>query len=197
MYVVFDTETTGLPQLNWTDWSECHMIQIGWLVVDEHFQVISSKSRLIRNGGLYNSTPDALAIHHITDEFREENGAPFAAVMNEFLNDCKECKRIVCHGATFDVELLIHECRIYDIDISELNGVVVYDTKYSKHYVNKGMNLSTTIKTISPTFTVSLKDKSAHDALYDAYLCLELFRKTSDHVRLANKFDVYVKKCQP
>lgn len=180
MYVVFDTETTGLPLNGWSDWSQCHLLQIGWLVVDNNFKVIDSKSFLIRNGGMFKTTPGAFSVHHINDDYREAHGYSFSEVMTQFILDAVSCGNLVCHSANFDCGLIINDAPHYNFDISKLKDLNVYDTKESVLYFGKGMNLSETVHSISPGYTVDLKNKAAHDALYDAYLCLELFRKSPD-----------------
>ena len=190
MYIVFDTETTGVPSDGWKDWSECHLIQIGWIIADENFKPVATKSFIVKNGGQFNSTPGALAVHHITDGYREAHGVSFATAIREFMNDCANCSGIVCHGAMFDVGLLIKDAPIYGFDISGLRGITVYDTKRSEHYAGLYMNLAETVHKISPTYAVPMNGANAHDALYDAYLCLELFSK-SDISQLSSKFESY------
>lgn len=193
-YIVFDTETTGVPKNNWNDWSECHLIQIAWLLVDTQFNIISSKSFIVKNGNRFNSSEEALKIHHITDEFREKNGTTFNEVISYFINDCKKCDGIICHGALFDIGLLINESIIYNVDISEISNIRVFDTKLSDKYIGLSLNLSNTVKKISPNFTVNIDGIKEHDALYDSHLCLELFMKSNNKRQMTKKFKYFIKK---
>ena len=193
-YIVFDTETTGVPKNNWSDWSECHLIQSAWLVVDIHFNIISTKSFIVKNDNRFNSSEGALKVHHITDEFREKNGITFYEAISHFLNDCKKSNGIICHGALFDIGLLVKESIIYNVDISELSNITVFDTKLSDKYVGMSLNLSDTIKKISPNFVVNVDGIKEHDALYDSYLCLRLFMESTNKDQMIKKFEYFIKR---
>lgn len=194
MYIIFDTETTGVPKNNWKDWRECHLIQIGWIIVNKQFNIISSKSFIVKNGGKFNSTKESLDVHHITDQFREENGVTFNEAIQHFISDCQKCDGIVCHGALFDVGLLVKDSNIYGVNLSGLSNINVFDTKLSEHYIGGQMNLSNAVKSISSNFTVNIGEIKEHDALYDSYLCLELFKKSNSKIQMIRKFGYFIEK---
>ena len=77
MYIIFDTETTGLPR-NWkapmsdTDnWPR--VVQIAWQLHDDMGRLIESKDYLIRPEG-YNIPYDSEQIHGISTQLAEEQG---------------------------------------------------------------------------------------------------------------------------
>ena len=87
MYLIFDTETTGLPK-RWdapitdTDnWPRC--IQIAWQLHDEWGKVIESKDYLIKPDG-FDIPYDAEKIHGISTILAEEQGVDLAFVLAEF-----------------------------------------------------------------------------------------------------------------
>ena len=77
MYIIFDTETTGLPKnfkapITDTDnWPRC--IQIAWQLHDEWGTLIESKDYLVKPDG-FNIPYDAEQIHGISTELAEEQG---------------------------------------------------------------------------------------------------------------------------
>ena len=77
MYLIFDTETTGLPK-RWNapitdvdNWPRC--IQIAWQLHDELGNCIEHQDYLIRPDG-FNIPYDAEKIHGISTELATEQG---------------------------------------------------------------------------------------------------------------------------
>ena len=75
MYLIFDTETTGLPKswnapiTNTDNWPRC--VQIAWQLHDEMGNVLEHNDFLIKPEG-YNIPYDAERIHGISTELAEE-----------------------------------------------------------------------------------------------------------------------------
>ena len=87
MYLIFDTETTGLPK-RWdapiTDtgnWPRC--IQIAWQLHDEMGKLIEHQDYLVQPEG-FNIPFDAEKVHGISTELAEANGLPMAKVLEKF-----------------------------------------------------------------------------------------------------------------
>ena len=45
-YLIFDTETTGLPKKN--DFSLINMIELGYIIINEKFEIIKESNNLIK-----------------------------------------------------------------------------------------------------------------------------------------------------
>ncbi len=79
MYLIFDTETTGLPKnfnapISDTDnWPRC--IQIAWQLHDAMGNLVESQDYLIQPDG-FNIPFDAEKIHGISTELAEKEGIP-------------------------------------------------------------------------------------------------------------------------
>ena len=87
MYIIFDTETTGLPR-NWnapiTDTSNWpRVIQIAWQLHDEMGTIIEHKDFLIRPEG-FDIPFDAEKIHGISTELATEHGDSLEDVLYLF-----------------------------------------------------------------------------------------------------------------
>ncbi len=77
MYLIFDTETTGLPK-NWNapitdvdNWPRC--VQIAWQLHDEMGELLEHHDFLIQPDG-YNIPYDAEQIHGISTQLAQEKG---------------------------------------------------------------------------------------------------------------------------
>jgi DNA polymerase III epsilon subunit-like protein len=177
-YLVFDTETNGLPKMidyrcvrfdHYCGWDDCRLISIGWILTDHNFNEIRSDHYLIKNNTIFNSVYSQ-NINKITDEERELYGVVFNDVIDKFIKDVEECDYIVCHGSDFDFNLLIRECKLHDINIDILSSKQVLNTKQNLWKQNHKLGLSD-IVTINNKLNLN-----SHNALYDSYLCLELLK---------------------
>ena len=177
-YLIFDTETNGLPtMLNYKcvpynyehGWDNCRMLSIGWLVVDNKFNVLNQEYHLIRDETIFNSI-HTQKINKILDSDRNENGLLFGEVIDKFFRDLDECEYIVSHGSDFDFNLLIHECILHDVKYDIFKDKIVLNTKQNLWKENHKLGLSDIVKVSEQI------DLEAHHALYDCYLCLELLK---------------------
>ena len=105
MYLIFDTETTGLPQ-NWkapltdfNNWPRC--VQLAWQVHDIKGKMIEAKNYIIKPEG-YDIPFNAEKIHGISTERAAKQGMPLAEVLVEFIKDVETSKFVIGHNVTFD-----------------------------------------------------------------------------------------------
>lgn len=109
MYLIFDTETTGLPKrwdLPYTDtdnWPRC--IQIAWQLHDEMGQLIAAKDYLIQPDG-FDIPYDAEKIHGISTLLAQEKGVSLQTALEDFNNDLKRSQFIVGQNVGFDVNVV-------------------------------------------------------------------------------------------
>jgi DNA polymerase III epsilon subunit-like protein len=113
--IVFDTETTGLPNRTGFDksyppwaiahYSKCRVIQLAYAIYEikrgGQYKLLAEKMFYVRPDGWIVS-PDSFAIHGKTTEFLMGIGIPINDVLNEFENDLKECLILVGHNSEFD-----------------------------------------------------------------------------------------------
>ncbi|MCO6148037.1 DNA polymerase III subunit alpha [Flavobacterium sp. NRK1] len=109
MYLIFDTETTGLPK-RWdapitdTDnWPRC--IQIAWQLHDDMGQLIEHQDYMVRPDG-FNIPYDAERIHGISTELAAEQGIELAEVLEKFNAALSRSKFIVGQNVGFDVNIM-------------------------------------------------------------------------------------------
>jgi DNA polymerase-3 subunit alpha len=109
MYLIFDTETTGLPRnynapITDTDnWPRC--IQIAWQLHDEMGRMIEHQDYLVKPEG-FNIPYDAERIHGISTELAAEQGITLAEVLEKFNVALAKSKFIVGQNVGFDVNIM-------------------------------------------------------------------------------------------
>ncbi len=110
MYLIFDTETTGLPKrwgvpISDTDnWPRC--IQIAWQLPPTRWEK-SSSTRIIWLSPKASTFPyDAERIHGISTELAQAEGIPLADVLEKFNLALSKAKFIVGQNLGFDVNII-------------------------------------------------------------------------------------------
>ncbi|MFT6715774.1 MAG: DNA polymerase-3 subunit alpha [Saprospiraceae bacterium] len=109
MYLIFDTETTGLPRdwnapLTDTDnWPRC--VQLAWQLHDEWGVLIEQKDYLVKPEG-YDIPYDAEKIHGISTELAVEQGLDLQFVLDEFHKALKQTKFLVGQNVKFDLNIV-------------------------------------------------------------------------------------------
>ncbi|RZK14071.1 MAG: PHP domain-containing protein, partial [Pedobacter sp.] len=109
MYLIFDTETTGLPRnynapITDTDnWPRC--IQIAWQLHDEMGRMVEHQDYLVRPEG-FNIPYDAERIHGISTELAAEQGISFDEMLAKFNEVLNKAKFIVGQNVGFDVNIM-------------------------------------------------------------------------------------------
>ena len=130
MYLIFDTETTGLPKrwgapISDTDnWPRC--IQIAWQLHDAMGRVIEHQDYLVKPEG-FNIPYDAERIHGISTELAEAEGIPLAEVLEKFNIALSKTKFIVGQNLGFDVNIM--GCEFYRLGVeSPMSSMPILDT---------------------------------------------------------------------
>lgn len=130
MYIIFDTETTGLPK-RWdapiTDvdnWPRC--VQIAWQLHDDMGNLVEHKDYLIKPDG-FNIPYDAEKIHGISTELAEEQGVPIHEVLHTFNEALSKAKFVVGQNLGFDLNIMGSEFHRYGVK-SPLLDLTVLDT---------------------------------------------------------------------
>ncbi len=109
MYLVFDTETTGLPKrwdapISDTDnWPRC--IQIAWQLHDAMGNCIEHQDYLVKPDG-FNIPYDAEKIHGISTELAEKDGITLQEALEKFKIALSKTKFIVGQNVGFDVNIM-------------------------------------------------------------------------------------------
>jgi DNA polymerase-3 subunit alpha len=130
MFIIFDTETTGLPR-DWNapltdldNWPRA--VQIAWQVHDELGNLIEAKDYLIRPDG-YDIPYDAERIHGISTELATEQGVELMDVISEFNEALSKAKFVVGQNIGFDLNIMGAEFLRMDV-ATNMHNMSVLDT---------------------------------------------------------------------
>ena len=109
MYLIFDTETTGLPK-RWrapitdtNNWPRA--VQIAWQLHDAMGNCIEHQDYLIQPEG-FNIPYDAEKIHGISTELAQEIGLPLKEVLEKFNEALSKSKFVVGQNVGFDLNIM-------------------------------------------------------------------------------------------
>jgi DNA polymerase-3 subunit alpha len=130
MYLIFDTETTGLPK-RWdapitdtNNWPRC--IQIAWQLHDEMGKLLEHQDYLVKPAG-FNIPYDAERIHGISTELAQVDGISLGEVLEKFNVALGKAKFIVGQNLGFDLNIM--GCEFYRLGVvSTMSKMLVLDT---------------------------------------------------------------------
>ena len=130
MYLIFDTETTGLPKkwaapISDTDnWPRC--VQIAWQLHDEMGNLLEHQDYLIQPDG-FNIPYDAERIHGISTELAQQQGVSLSEMLDKFNTTLSKAKFIVGQNLGFDVNIM--GCEFHRLGIqSPMSSMPILDT---------------------------------------------------------------------
>jgi DNA polymerase-3 subunit alpha len=130
MYLIFDTETTGLPKRwdapftdvdNWP-----RVIQIAWQLHDDMGNLIEAQDHLIQPQG-FDIPYDAQRVHGISTALAQKNGAPLIEVLSAFNIALSKTKFVVGQNLKFDLNVTGAEFERTQIG-NDLQSLPVLDT---------------------------------------------------------------------
>ena len=110
MYLIFDTETTGLPdyKLPLDDPNQARIVQLACLLLDKSFNEVGCFHSLIQPTG-WSIHPGAQAAHGITIEECQESGIPVEAALHVFEGFYGAADVVIAHNLKFDARLVMTE----------------------------------------------------------------------------------------
>ena len=109
MYLIFDTETTGLPK-RWkaplTDtenWPRC--VQIAWQIHDIKGTIIAHEDYLIQPKD-FTIPFDSEKVHGISTALAKDKGIPLKQVLDNFQKAINQVEFLVGHNISFDRNIM-------------------------------------------------------------------------------------------
>lgn len=130
MYIIFDTETTGLPKRydasiqdidNWP-----RSVQLAWQIHDKWGDLVEQKSVLIKPDG-FDIPYDSEQIHGISTALAQAEGLPLRYVLEEFNLALSKASFVVGQNVDFDVNIMGAEFYRAGIE-TPLQNMPVLDT---------------------------------------------------------------------
>ncbi len=130
MYLIFDTETTGLPRdfnapiTDTENWPRC--VQIAWQLHDEMGNLIEQKDFLIKPDG-YDIPFQSEQIHGISTKLAQTKGVDAKEVWEQFAEVLKRSKFVVGQNIMFDINVMGCELYRYGVE-SNMMDLPILDT---------------------------------------------------------------------
>jgi DNA polymerase-3 subunit alpha len=174
MYIIFDTETTGLPKNynapvsdleNWP-----RMVQVAWQLHDAKGALLNAGNFIVKPEG-YTIPYNSEKIHGISTERANKEGLDLSEVLDDFAQDVQKAEYLVGHNIEFDINIVGAEF-LRKEKKNLLEGMKVLDTKEAGTDFCKipggrggGYKWPTLTELHEKLFGAGFAD--AHDAAYD------------------------------
>jgi len=199
MFLVFDTETTGLPPYAPTiggrrsfqpveeveKWNDCRLVQLAWMVCSEDGTIIKTRDYIIRPK--YFIIPEEVTkIHGITQERAKKEGTKIEIVLREFLEDLRTISTIVAHNIAFDYHVVSAElCRL-----GMALPIEAWPTQYCT--MKNGCRPNEKWPKLSELYEKYFHQKptlTLHQALNDVALCRDVYLRQINSCKNVTKED--------
>lgn len=190
MYLIFDTETTGLPVFNQTGfyrfpnykhlnkYNSARLVSISWILANDKMELIKQSYHVIRPLDFtIDNSSKAVEIHGITSEIAEAQGVPWHTMYDEFIEDLSQCHTIVAHNIQFDVSIMLSEMYRYNKE----NGIATFIEKSRMCTMKMGKTAMNQTKSpkLSALYEYLYNEplENAHNASFDTLYCYKSFAK--------------------
>ena len=145
MFLIFDTETTGLPKdfsapiSDTQNWPRC--IQLAWQLHNSLGELIETKNYIIKPDGF--SIPfNSQKIHGISTERALNEGWPIDLVLKDFSNALSQTQYFVGHNILFDLNIIFSE-------FFRLNQVYIIEKENRTYCVKKEEKIWSSLDTMT------------------------------------------------
>jgi len=179
-YLIFDTETTGLPK-NWkapisdlNNWPR--LVQIAWMQCDNSGKILSSSDHIVKPRNFI-IPEDAVKIHGITTEMAKNEGVALNIVLKEFSTAISRSSILIAHNMAFDEKVVGAEFLREKIDSKLFTIPKICTMEMSTNYCKISNSYGYKWPSLSELyFKLFNKDfEDAHDAVVDVGACAECF----------------------
>jgi DNA polymerase III subunit epsilon len=182
--LVFDTETTGLPdtpgfqlyhdpRTNLDAYDRARLVSIAWLLVDvSTHEIVAGSERVFPVAPSYpfDLDPANVAIHGYTKAQLQQVGVPIHEVMARLMADIREhgVQTLVAHNVGFDY----HVCLAELVRLADASMIQTWES------LQKVCTYSMTNKRLVEAYRIIVGKplQGAHNALADAVACAEVYK---------------------
>lgn len=148
--LVFDTETTGLPQTKILNPDTLHqwptIVQFSYIIYDLSLNdIVESKDYVIKVPENILISEESSKIHGITNEISSKKGILVDEVLNEFFYYLKDVDWIIGHNVSFDINMIkVELLRIIYNKKLITQQLKMY--KYDLHFITNYKNICCTLQ---------------------------------------------------
>lgn len=181
MYLIFDTETTGLPRNyqapldDFSNWPR--IVQLAWSLYDSEGNHWESHNYIIKPEGFI-IPPESTRIHRISQERALAEGKDLRLALEHFLGDVQNADYLVAHNIDFDEKIVGAEFLRKGLENYVIPAKKICTMKSSVQYCKiangrGGYKWPNLTELYNCLFATGFPD--AHDALFDVKACAECF----------------------
>lgn len=162
-FLVFDTETTGLPQTNFINPFTLHqwpnIVQFSYIIYDSSLNdIVESKDYIIKLPESILISEDSTKIHGITNEISKKKGIHINEVLNEFFYYLRGADKLIGHNIEFDLNMVkVELLRMINNTLLTSEQMKIY--KYDLHFLTNYKNISCTLKDSIEFCNIQVIDK--------------------------------------
>jgi len=162
-FLVFDTETTGLPKTKYISpdtlelWP--NIVQFSYVIYDSCLNdIVESKDYIIKLSENILISEESSKIHGITNEMSRKKGVQISEVLNEFFYYLRTVDKLIGHNVEFDINMIKVELLriIYSKRYSEEQNKLY---KNALHYLTNYKDICCTLKDSIKFCNIQLLDK--------------------------------------
>lgn len=187
-YLIFDTETTGLPKTVDGKKLMPHVVQLSWILYDNKSKTpINVVDRIIKIPDYIEIEETATRVHGILKTHTQEKGLPIEIVLEEFNDDLNKCCMLIGHNIDFDKRVIIEEYKRNKKFNIKLSKLPVYCTmSMSTELCNLKYKNKSGFEKIKPPklselhvklFNDKINEGRLHDAMVDVWVTWRCFCK--------------------
>jgi DNA polymerase III epsilon subunit-like protein len=149
-FLVFDTETTGLPKSKYISPSTLqqwpHIVQFSYAIYDTSLNdIILTKDHIIKLPEDILISEDSTKIHGISNQISAKSGVYINDVLSEFFYFLRGVDILIGHNIEFDINMIkVELLRIVNENSLTQEKIKFY--KYELHFLTNFKNISCTLK---------------------------------------------------
>lgn len=168
-FLVFDTETTGLPISKFISPSTLNLwpyiVQFSYLIYDSSLNdIIVSKDYIIKLPENVIIPEESCKIHNITNAISKQKGLYINDVLNEFFNNLEMVDALIGHNIQFDINMIKIEL-LRTINDDSFSNREIRLQKKNLHYITNYQNIICTLKDTITFCNIQSIDKSGNPFL--------------------------------
>lgn len=179
-YLVFDTETTGLPDMKQPADAvgQPRLASIAMLFVSPAFDIQCEWFSLVLPDG-WGMGAEASAINGLTTERLAADGLSVRYALEIYARAIDEGRTVVAHNVVFDTKIMRGELRRAGMDDRYARTSTVCTMTHGRRFCSRGK-----LSVVYEELTGKPLD-GAHNARNDAHACLNVLRELRDRIPLA------------
>ena len=139
MYLIFDTETTGLPLSfskpisDFENWSTARCVQLAWQLHDKDGKLIDSSNDIIKPDG-FEIPLQVIDIHKISNQIANQYGISILDALDNFSTALSKAQFLIGHNVQFDINIIGSEYLRSGKENTLLNFNTIDTMKVSTNY---------------------------------------------------------------